>query len=801
MRKKFTMLLASLFLCMGAWAQTVVTVIDTDKCYTLECQATSGHTARFIGVTDAGIIDGKSATAAYITFEAGEEGSYYIKVGEKYLNHDGTTISASTDKSTAWILGTLGDLVTFQLPNTTRYLNNNGSDTSDGTVTNLKANNHPSGPAASNACSTWQLCEYDLATLVDVTYRYLLDGVVKKEVTLEQNIGTAYATPVELPYVTTKCPEGVVEESTVVDLTCEMLEMPFVAAANFSEIEHWYYMNIRDDGPTYLQYDAEKEYIPAALSGEPTSAKKTYTWGFVGDPFNGFEIVNYTAGETMVLSAPSAPTGNQNASELARMVTKDEATGNTTWVITPSTHSGKAENSFYVQHPTATAYAFNRQAYNGAQTLCYWSNRDTGSALQVVECEVTDLSTDLADLILQAESAMNSTTNYVGTAVGYYTSESVNALNEAIQVAKEVTDATEEDLTALQTAIDGLAINLPETGKFYTVQSNHSGYAVEKYMYARNTDNSVRWGDIDVTNATEQAAVWTFGANGEDFTMQSVATGSYINSVAQSKTVILDKNTSSTVSIEALGNGVVNIKAAYDLHARSWSDWYDVVGWNSDEVNGASAWRIAEVEIFSHTLTIDEYLYMTLQLGYNVTIPKGIEAYAVTGVDAETNELQMKQITGVIPANTAVIVKSTEEIATGETKDYVFTYTAETGTEPEVNYMVGSLYDTYLQPTGTPYVMTLNSNNEIVMGKAKLNLNETGAAGETHFKNRANKAYLDLPIANGAAMYSLGRGEGTTSIEDIQLTNDDVVIYDLTGRRVEKMEKGIYIINGKKIIK
>ena len=33
------------------------------------------------------------------------------------------------------------------------------------------------------------------------------------------------------------------------------------------------------------------------------------------------------------------------------------------------------------------------------------------------------------------------------------------------------------------------------------------------------------------------------------------------------------------------------------------------------------------------------------------------------------------------------------------------------------------------------------------------------------------------------------------------MDNENVVIYDLQGRRVEKMEKGIYIVNGKKIIK
>ena len=39
-----------------------------------------------------------------------------------------------------------------------------------------------------------------------------------------------------------------------------------------------------------------------------------------------------------------------------------------------------------------------------------------------------------------------------------------------------------------------------------------------------------------------------------------------------------------------------------------------------------------------------------------------------------------------------------------------------------------------------------------------------------------------------------------TAIESVE-TETEIVIYDLSGRRVEKMEKGIYIVNGKKVIK
>ena len=50
------------------------------------------------------------------------------------------------------------------------------------------------------------------------------------------------------------------------------------------------------------------------------------------------------------------------------------------------------------------------------------------------------------------------------------------------------------------------------------------------------------------------------------------------------------------------------------------------------------------------------------------------------------------------------------------------------------------------------------------------------------------------------AVSDLPDGDITTGIESIE-AEAELVIYDLSGRRVEKMEKGIYIVNGKKVIK
>ncbi len=187
--KKFLLSIAAAFLAMGAMAQSVVTEINTENLYTLECRSGYAHsTTRFIGINDNGVINGQSATSAYVTFEEGDEaGRYYIKVGEKYINCDGTNLSASTEKSTAWILGTVGNTVTFNYPGSTMYLNNNGTTCADGSITGLKANNHPNGPNESNACSTWEMKEYENTTqfLTQVTANDLMSRTTPTNIAIK----------------------------------------------------------------------------------------------------------------------------------------------------------------------------------------------------------------------------------------------------------------------------------------------------------------------------------------------------------------------------------------------------------------------------------------------------------------------------------------------------------------------------------------------------------------------------------------------------------------------------------------
>ena len=70
-----------------------------------------------------------------------------------------------------------------------------------------------------------------------------------------------------------------------------------------------------------------------------------------------------------------------------------------------------------------------------------------------------------------------------------------------------------------------------------------------------------------------------------------------------------------------------------------------------------------------------------------------------------------------------------------------------------------------------------------------------------------HKAYLQLSsVPAGAKLvigFEDGSDDGTTLIEDVLIggeVNNDDPVYDLQGRRVNNPTKGIYVVNGKKIV-
>ena len=276
--------------------------------------------------------------------------------------------------------------------------------------------------------------------------------------------------------------------------------------------------------------------------------------------------------------------------------------------------------------------------------------------------------------------------------------------------------------------------------------------------------------------------LWQFT---EDMKMKNVHTNEYVKTFNNNTEHMGDLAAAATITFGALGEGQSYLKIGGNnpMHAQ---DDYDVIVTWTAEKNNASAWTFEEVDAFSYTATITNAGYSTLVLGFNAVIPNDVEAYAVT--EAGDGVAEMTQVTGVLPANQAVILK-------GEAKDYEFAYTNETATV-EGNLLKGTLFSTNI--AAEAYV--LGNNGGVGLYKATLN-----QAEGTAFLNNANKAYLLASDVVNTPQETLrfNFGGETTAIESVLNNGVDAnaPIYDLSGRRVNNAVKGgIYIQNGKKFI-
>ena len=183
----------------------------------------------------------------------------------------------------------------------------------------------------------------------------------------------------------------------------------------------------------------------------------------------------------------------------------------------------------------------------------------------------------------------------------------------------------------------------------------------------------------------------------------------------------------------------------------------------------------------------------TLYLPYDVKIPTDAKAYYCSS--KETGKIKLTELTNVIPAKTPVIVTSSGAA------DFNFQSNGEITATP--TGMNGVL-------KGTTTDMTSNvANNYLTLGM-KSGTDASPVYGFYTFtgdKIAANTCYMDKPTSTGSAKgFTLSFDGGTTGIDAItDQTAADVngamkVYYDLQGRRVQNPTKGIYIVNGKKIV-
>ena len=211
----------------------------------------------------------------------------------------------------------------------------------------------------------------------------------------------------------------------------------------------------------------------------------------------------------------------------------------------------------------------------------------------------------------------------------------------------------------------------------------------------------------------------------------------------------------------------------------------------------------------------DGKYYTTLYVDFPFKIVGDVKAYTIEGVDAKNAQgyyfakvKELAQQGDTVPAQTAVVLEcnSTNPV------DNQLLPTGDEKPKTSNNRLCGTFFGgsinglTVKDGAGNDYnvthdnirafnINTADSRNPIGFYKVKNNV--TNIPG--------NKAFLVLTSTEAQAKSFVLEFEdgGTTGIETIENSKhstEDGVYYDLQGRRVENPTRGVYIVNGKKVV-
>ena len=218
-------------------------------------------------------------------------------------------------------------------------------------------------------------------------------------------------------------------------------------------------------------------------------------------------------------------------------------------------------------------------------------------------------------------------------------------------------------------------------------------------------------------------------------------------------------------------------------------DVKDVICQTTNEVLSANDLKpqlTVDYALATHTLSVTDAGAATLVLPYETEIPENVKAYTLTY--ASGNKAVATELTGVIPANTPVLVNA-------EKGDYTFKATAKltTKTAEPVSGSLHGVWSEEVVPVGS-YVLQ-NQSGTVAFYRVDA----------ADFKVKANQAYLYAPEAAGAKMLNIDFGGDATAINGVEAeaSNANTQVYTIDGKKANRnnLAKGqVYVTKGKTFI-
>ena len=518
------------------------------------------------------------------------------------------------------------------------------------------------------------------------------------------------------------------------------------------------------DAPAYaLTLRQKYAHGNVATSTSQYDVTDEYLWTFGGDEFNGITVYNKGNGYMSVEDAEDS-----------------KATFGTTPVVFSISPNTKQTNGFNLYLPNTTAY-INENGSKGYVST--WNS--SGAATDAGSCLVAiPEATVLANLINKLEDYFH-TTDFVGALA--------SADTAALRVDYEALKAnpTKANYQTFKAELEANFIDITP-GAYYIVRSAYSGYyttqGVYKAWYYSASTGSVKWKNMDASPEYQVFQVVDNGKGGNVF--YNPMAGVYLT--AANGSVSTEISAAKAFTLTALGGGQQNIfldGISEPIHTAGHSNGGGANGnltnWPGG-ANSASSWYLIPQNIKEITLIA----------------PTGVnEGEEVIQSFANATDAQLPTSIGVFTI--------TEDLAAGAHLDTIASGKIAAGQGYLISGVKGAtvpllpVASAVEAPVGN---LLVAGDGSVVNGGYILAYKKGDTEAKFYQINGLtvpeNRSYLpEGTPTRGLEFLFGGLGDDVTGINGITTGAENGAIYDLQGRRVNNAQKGVYIINGKKVIK
>ena len=388
-----------------------------------------------------------------------------------------------------------------------------------------------------------------------------------------------------------------------------------------------------------------------------------------------------------------------------------------------------------------------------------------------------------APYFTQLLNEVNATLDMIGTNLGQYKVTDANAATAETAKKAMQNSATVKlnDLNTYKGLLNGATLNIPKAGQYFRIKGISGNYIDATSIYGNANATT---GQMSMKSAAACNYKGTIFYLDEEKHLVNYATGTYVKETSEIGAV------GAAAGVWTFAESPRKGKGKYALSCTTTNNngrhLHDNSGNRADRCSSNCGTRhdFTLEEVTELPVTIGSTGFGTLYAPVALTLPEGMKAYTGTlSVEEGENVLTLSAVEEFIPAHTGVILQA-------DKADYEFEITtADAFLE---NDLKGSVVSFVHNNSGyQPYTLQTSTNSPGVAFKRYNGPSVTGG-----------KVYIELPSTqNAAAVRVRFAGEDVTEIENSEfIIQDSEFIYDLTGRRVETMDKGVYIVNGKKVV-